>query len=669
MREERVAEDMVAVVDADLARRVAAVEALGAHALYAFGVADVERLRDEPRVPSAILLYADERGELEEAVQQLRADERCAGLPLVVASSFEGNVRAADALALGAADFVDEDVEARDLAARIGARMRAHRELGALRRSQRTEMVLELTQALSSALDLREILYLVVRRIAKVIEVDRVSIVLGSEEADTAFVVAASDDARLRDLPIQLSRYPEIRRVLTTREPVVIDDAKTHPLFGAELEAPPSFRSLVLFPIGFADRVIGVLFLRYRKASALDEEGRFLLRAVANATGIALRNAKLLESLRSEKRSTSTARDEAERQLTALQPYVDFFQSCADGIVVITLDGDVLFCNPAACQVLGRTEAELRARRFKGVLTRDGRRRFRELQKSFATGRFPTSVDLPVETHRGRRRVMNVSFSSVLREDGVIISLRDVTEERALARELTKTKEFLQRVIDSSADAIVSADMQGNVLLFNPAAERTYGYQANEVVAKKNVRELYPAAVAREIMRLIRSDEQGPRGVVHEYQTELLGKDGTRIPVLLSAALIIHRGRPIGSVGVFRDLRAKLQIEERLADAQRELADKEQKAFIAELAGATAHELNQPLTTVMGYAQLIARELDEGTKLGRASGVIVRETERMAEIVRKIGKLTRYESKSYVGDTKIIDLERSVDSEPPVTGL
>ena len=71
----------------------------------------------------------------------------------------------------------------------------------------------------------------------------------------------------------------------------------------------------------------------------------------------------------------------------------------------------------------------------------------------------------------------------------------------------------------------------------------------------------------------------------------------------------------------------------------------------------------------MGYAGMLEQGLEEGSRLKRASGAIVRETERMAEIVRKIGKLTRYESKAYVGDTKIIDIERSIDSEPPVTGM
>jgi signal transduction histidine kinase len=79
------------------------------------------------------------------------------------------------------------------------------------------------------------------------------------------------------------------------------------------------------------------------------------------------------------------------------------------------------------------------------------------------------------------------------------------------------------------------------------------------------------------------------------------------------------------------------------------------------LAGAAAHELNQPLTSVMGYAQLLQRKMDPESSLGDAVSVIFREAERMAEIVRKIGKITRYETKTYVGKARILDLDKSVD--------
>lgn len=664
--------EVIAIVDADLARRVAVVEALGETGYRAFGIPTVTRLRGEERAAAMVVLHASDTRMLEECVAAMQAEELLVALPLLVIAGADSGITAAMAFAFGAVDFVADAVEASELAARIEARLSGQQRVKKLSRERRsTEALLELTRALSSTLELREILFIVVKRIAEVVDTDRVSIVLGGLDDDTAYVIAASDDEKLRDLPIELKKYPEIKRVLDTGQSLVVEDAQAHPLFElAQVDVPARFRSLVLMPIRFEDRTMGVLFLRFEEAHALSEDDDVFLRAIANASGIALRNASLLHSLRDQSNKSRSAHVEAEKQLKALQRYVDFFDSCADGILVVTLEGEVRFCNPAACVILGRGERELGAIRFEDVLTRDGRKRFESVRRAFDEGIFKSSVDLPVRTGDGRRRVLNVSFSSVLREHrGVIVSLRDVTDDRATARELTKTKEFLQRVIDSSVDAIVSADMRGNVLLFNPAAERTYGYDAAEVVGVMNVRDLYPAGEASEVMRRIRSPEHGEIGNLQGYETELLGKAGKRVPVMLSAALIVHRGRAIGSVGVFKDLRARLQIEERLRTAQHDLAEKEQKAFIAELAGATAHELNQPLTAVMGYAGMLERGLGENPKLRRATGAIVRETERMAEIVRKIGKLTKYQSKAYVGDTKIIDIERSIDSEPPVTGI
>lgn len=83
--------------------------------------------------------------------------------------------------------------------------------------------------------------------------------------------------------------------------------------------------------------------------------------------------------------------------------------------------------------------------------------------------------------------------------------------------------------------------------------------------------------------------------------------------------------------------------------------------MIAELAGATAHELNQPLTSVLGYAELAKRKLSNFPEVQHILDVILSETERIAAIVRKLGGLTRYETKSYVGEQRIVDLDRSSD--------
>jgi hypothetical protein len=69
----------------------------------------------------------------------------------------------------------------------------------------------------------------------------------------------------------------------------------------------------------------------------------------------------------------------------------------------------------------------------------------------------------------------------------------------------------------------------------------------------------------------------------------------------------------------------------------------------------------------MGYAELLQRKVEGDASLHRAAEYIHKEATRMADIVRKIGQLTRYETKSYVGDQRILDLDRasSSDSKPP----
>jgi signal transduction histidine kinase len=85
---------------------------------------------------------------------------------------------------------------------------------------------------------------------------------------------------------------------------------------------------------------------------------------------------------------------------------------------------------------------------------------------------------------------------------------------------------------------------------------------------------------------------------------------------------------------------------------------------VAELAGAAAHELNQPLTSVIGYAALLRRQLADSPQHLASLQIISDEAERMAEIVRKVGRITKYETKSYVGGAKILDLEKASGAEP-----
>ena len=215
-------------------------------------------------------------------------------------------------------------------------------------------------------------------------------------------------------------------------------------------------------------------------------------------------------------------------------------------------------------------------------------------------------------TTSGDRITVSVASIAILSEhEAAIFSFRDVTLARELERELRRTSEFLKRILNSVVDGVIAANMRGTIVLFNQGAERICGYRASDVIGKMSVRDAVSRRAWRdEVMRLIRSAEHGGGGRLEPVRRDLLTASGERVPVSISAALVLDdEGREIATVGIFSDQRERLRMEERLASAQEKLAVSEKQAVAVELAGAAAHELNQPLTSVMGYAQVLMRKL------------------------------------------------------------
>jgi len=660
----------VLVVDDDAVSRHVLIQALASADLPHVAVGSgVEALAQIEKVhPSLVLLdLVMPQPDGYQILRILRARAETRDLPIVVMTALDADDEIARAFEAGADDFVRKPFKPVELVARIRGQLRLRGVVDKLAKKEKdAQVVLELTQALASNLDFRGILFTVVQRIAQVAKVDRVSIVLVRDQGDVGYVVAASDDERLRDLPIVLSKYPEIKSVLTSGEALVIADAATHPLLEmVRLDANARlFASVAILPILYEAKPMGVLFLRSKSSRGFGEHELSLCRTVSNAMAIALRNARVLQSLRDQTQEVTVARFEAERRLRTLQRYADFFESAADGIVVIDHDWRLLFSNPRAREITGKDEETLASTPMSDLFAPEEEERTKSLREGFTTGVFPQGIDVRVIHATGKEMMLSMSFNAVLGEEGAILcSFRDVTTERAVEGELVQTKNFLQRVIDSSVDAIISADMKGRLLLVNRAAERVYGRTAAEMISG-DVRGLYPPGVAGQIMRLIRAGG----GRLEGHRTEVIDSKGELIPVLLSAALIYEGKVAVGSVGIFTDLRERMRMEQRLAQAQEQLLTQERQAIVAELAGAAAHELNQPLTSVMGYAELLLRKLerDKDGAAYNAAEVIFSEAERMAEIVRKIGKITKYETKTYVGRARILDLDRSVgESDPP----
>lgn len=357
---------------------------------------------------------------------------------------------------------------------------------------------------------------------------------------------------------------------------------------------------------------------------------------------------------RLERLRARTPLDELRRQ------YAKTFASMAPGIVVIGPDLQMVFANPRSYEIVGHREETISANDIARVVAPKDLPRVRD---ALSQGQYPRGMDVHLIRRDGAQITCSTSFAPLIgAEDHTVISFEDVTDIRATERELLKTMEFLESLIEASVDAIIATDMEQSVLLFNPSAERISGRHVSEVVGKAKLEDLLGRASSELVTQRLLTFEHGGEGRLEPTMLDLLDIHGARIPVQLSASLIYEHGEPSAIVLIFADLRDRIRVEERLAEAQKKLAFTEKQGVLAELAGTAAHELNQPLTSMMAYAELLLRQSDEGSSGAKAARVLIREAERMAEIVRKIGKITRYETTSYVGHQKIFDLDRAVDT-------
>jgi PAS domain S-box-containing protein len=422
--------------------------------------------------------------------------------------------------------------------------------------------------------------------------------------------------------------------------------------------------AVAVVPMVSEGDVVGVLFLRAMARSAFSPREVGFLSIVANATAVALRNAQLVGRVQSERSQEVAARVAAEREVHQLRRYEEFFSHVSDGMAVLDEDGRVLSLNPAGCRTLGISMEQARGVKWAELVAPASELNAELVWRELQRGARVLSADVEVQTRDGRRLVLSVSAGTLRSQNGrAILSFRDVSEARATEAELRKTKDFLERLIDATVDGIVAADLRGRILLWNKGAERVTGFSGAEVVGKMSIADVYPPGQARQIMERLR----GATGEEHIelLRADVVAKNGEIIPVHLSAALITEAGRETATVGVFSDLRDRLRVEAELQEAHAKLALAEKAKVASELAGAAAHELNQPLTSILGFSELLFRRSENDGHGREELEQILHEAERMAMIVRRIGKIARYETKDYVGNRRIVDLERSSEPPPP----
>src|SRR6266566_9686253 len=253
---------------------------------------------DQP--PPDLLLYAVAAREprLADVVRDLANAPKYAGAPVFVLVGDGGAEAVAEALLAGAQDAVPSPAHFGELRARIDAHLRIRSDLKEARDALRArDLLFDIFQEVSAALRADEILQTLVRRVGQAFGLTHCSFVLTAPGEDKGRVVAVYENPAIRDLRVDVERYPEIQEAIRTERPVVIQDVHNHPLFAtirehwSQQQIDVNVQSAVALPVFVQGRAAGVFFLRTEKG-----DPQLRPEDVAFANTIAQAAARVLEN-------------------------------------------------------------------------------------------------------------------------------------------------------------------------------------------------------------------------------------------------------------------------------------------------------------------------------------------------------------------------------------
>lgn len=198
-------------------------------------------------------------------------------------------------------------------------------------------------------------------------------------------------------------------------------------------------------------------------------------------------------------------------------------------------------------------------------------------------------------------------------------------------QELADLKSYTDSILSSLTTGVVTVDLEGRVVTLNPAAELLTGFFAGEAAGRYCTEVFSGAGDVSDVLMETLSSRRPIAGVA----LTLRRRNGVSLPVELSAApLKGSDGKDLGVVGVFRDLSAVRALERRLQRSDR-------LAALGTLAAGLAHEIRNPLTSVLTFTRHLPRRFADERFLERFQSVVPRELERINEIVDRLLELAR----------------------------
>jgi two-component system NtrC family sensor kinase len=215
-----------------------------------------------------------------------------------------------------------------------------------------------------------------------------------------------------------------------------------------------------------------------------------------------------------------------------------------------------------------------------------------------------TIRDAEIECLRNGSRLDTLfTLSPIRNSSGKVIGIscfaKDITERRNFEKQLERDKLFIDQLIENASVLIAAANEKGNIVIFNRRFEEVSGYTKEEAIGKNPLELLVPPENRARIGKLMGTIQTNKPPL--EVESPIRAKDGRLLTVTWNAAAMHLPSGHDGIVVVGQDITEQKRMQE-------ELMQSKKLASIGELVSGVAHELNNPLTIIMGYSQLLVSE-------------------------------------------------------------
>ncbi len=282
------------------------------------------------------------------------------------------------------------------------------------------------------------------------------------------------------------------------------------------------------------------------------------------------------------------------------------FRNAGLAILEVGKDGKVNYLNHAATNLLGVPEKEALGQRVWEFL-KEGKKAFDRIVGML--GQNPTGIsDVQVRIIGSRIRslwaeICVTPFVLADGDEGYLIFLKDITKRKISEDRIRETTNILVNILNDSADAIMGITLENRIFLWNRGAEDVFGYTREEMT-DSSLDILIPEDINKQEELDFFTREAMEKGFIRNYETERLRKDGRRIIVNITRTLIrAADGEPMGFSAIVRDITREKEL-------QKQVIQNERLSVVGQMAAQVAHEIRNPLSSIMLNLELVEDELE-----------------------------------------------------------